>query len=493
MRLILRGHTSKYPVEQAMLLFFPEERPVFCDDYDDYGDAAVSTLTVSGQSAVCVTDINYRGKRANARAEFPVCDMQDRFAYERVLRNVIKESFCQAAAEICGGMPPWGTLTGIRPAKIAASALRENGLPEYADRVLRDTYHVCQSRRELCIDCALESERVRALLRPRDIALYIGIPFCPTRCGYCTFVSHSVEKAAHLIEPYLDALEKEIVHAAALVRELGLTVRAAYIGGGTPTSLSAGQLERLFELLEREFALSEASEYTVEAGRPDTLDDARLLAVKKSGAGRISINPQTLSDKILQNIGRPHTGEDALEAFSRARALGFGSVNMDVIAGLPGDTPEYFSETIDRLVALAPENITVHTLSLKKGSNITLSRTALPQPGVVAAMLDYAGAALRNSNYSPYYLYRQKFMAAALENTGWTLPGHTGIYNICMMEELCTVLAIGAGGVTKLVDATGQRIERIFNAKYPYEYIAGIDGIIEKKLYFSDFFARFGA
>jgi oxygen-independent coproporphyrinogen-3 oxidase len=278
-----------------------------------------------------------------------------------------------------------------------------------------------------------------------------------------------VEKDSGLIEPFTQTLLREIRQVAEISGELGLRIIAVYIGGGTPTALPPDALEAVMRALETSFDLSFVREYTVEAGRPDTVSQQKLGIIGSLGAGRICINPQSMSGKVLESIGRRHTPEDALGAVRLVKQTG-AALNIDIIAGLPGDTIEGFCETLDTVLALKPENITVHTLSLKKGSRIMLEGTPIPGGAEVAGMLGYASNRLRGSAYKPYYLYRQKFTSGGFENTGWCLSGYEGVYNICMMEELCTVLALGGGGVTKLV-SPGGRIERVFNAKYPREYV----------------------
>jgi oxygen-independent coproporphyrinogen-3 oxidase len=341
--------------------------------------------------------------------------------------------------------------------------------------MLANNYYVSAERAELCVDAARSALRVERSLEPMDIALYIGIPFCPSRCAYCSFVSNSVEKSFSLVEPFVQALLREIDAAAALIGELGLRVITVYIGGGTPTSLPPELFDTLLQALRNSFDFSFLREYTVEAGRPDTITRQKLEMMVRAGARRVCVNPQSMSRDVLAAIGRRHTPEDVLDAVKLVRESGM-SLNMDVIAGLPGDTPEGFRHTHDTVLDLRPENITVHTLSLKKGSRIMLEETTRPGGAEVAGMLEYASRRLRGNDYSPYYLYRQKFTSGGFENTGWRLPGQEGIYNICMMEELCSVISLGGGAVTKLV-SPGGRIERIFNAKYPREYILQYDNL----------------
>ena len=311
--------------------------------------------------------------------------------------------------------------------------------------------------------------RAAAELEPNDISLYVGIPFCPTRCAYCSFVAQSVEKSFSLVEPYLEALFDEITAAGQLVRDLGLNVKSFYMGGGTPTTLTADQMDRLLTKLEQNFDFNGLAELTIEAGRPDTIDEEKLRVLRAHNTTRVSINPQTMEDNVLAAIGRRHTADNIRRAMEQVRAAGFPHVNMDLIAGLPEDTPEGFARSLDEVISMGADNITVHTLSLKKGSRIMLEGSRIPGADEVAQMLDYADPTLRKHGFAPYYLYRQKYMSGSFENVGWTKPGGTGLYNIYIMEELHSILSLGAGGSTKMVG--GGQIRRAFNAKYPREYI----------------------
>jgi len=390
--------------------------------------------------------------------------------------------------------PPWGTLTGIRPAKVAEKLLIKGKDAGTVIETLIQQYRVSPDRAALCVETAQTTLRIKDTLSPKDIALYVGIPFCPTRCAYCSFVSNSVEKSFKLIDSFADTLIKEIETMSKLVREFGLRVISVYIGGGTPTALPDHILESVLTALSQKFDLSSLREYTVEAGRPDTITESNLEIMIRNGAKRICINPQSMSAEMLSAIGRNHSPEDVYNAVKLVKQTG-AALNMDIIAGLPNDTPEGFRQTLDTVIGFSPENITVHTLSLKKGSRLMLEKTDAPKgekpnitppaapleelSGNVGEMLEYASKRLREKQYSPYYVYRQKYISGGFENTGWCLPGYEGIYNICMMEELCTVLAVGGGGVTKLVTSDG-RIERVFNAKYPLEYINMTDKMKEK-------------
>ena len=486
MKLIFRGHDDRYAVEQSLLAFFPEERPVY-KPAEEGEDHALVTLSRSPRFNTAVTTITYHGRTARGISRTAVNPQLTEYEAERLRQKAVKLSFFKAAREITGITPSWGALTGIRPGKLASRMLEEGMTERQVDRVLRDTYFVSPERRRLCIETAEASRRAKAELKPEDISLYVGIPFCPTRCAYCSFVSQSVEKSLGLVEPYLDVLCREITDAAQMVRETGLRIKSFYMGGGTPTTLSAQQMDRLLTHLNRSFDLSGCVEYCIEAGRPDTITRDKLQVLLDHGADRISVNPQSLEDTVLQAIGRRHTARDIEDTMALAASMGFPHVNMDLIAGLPADTPEGFRRTLDKCLTFGADNITVHTLSLKKGSRILLEGLPIPTAADVARMLDYADPTLRAAGFSPYYLYRQKYMSGSFENVGWCISGAEGLYNIYIMEELHSILSLGAGGSTKMVDPVRGRIERVFHAKYPTEYIQRPEKIAENLAAFRAF------
>ena len=483
MKLYLSGHNYQYALEQSLLSLFPDQRPVYADTPPDPEEAAAwSTLTVTDSLATAHAKIQLGGRTGSARFSCPAADLTGGLVTDRLLQRILKQSFYQAALPLRDGPPPpWGGLTGIRPAKLASRAL-ESGMSEAETHTLfRETYFVSESRTRLALDAARAGLAAKASLNPDEISLYIGIPFCPTRCAYCSFVSADVQKALKLVEPYLEGLCREITSAAPLLREAGLSLRTIYIGGGTPTTLSAGQLDRLLTQVEKSFDLSRLTEYTVEAGRPDTITAEKLAVLAAHNVDRVSVNPQSMEDHVLAAMGRDHRAEDIVTAYDIVRASGVPMVNMYLIAGLPRDTVDGFRYTLDRVLEMAPENITVHTLALKKGSRLMLERQGLPSGEDTAAMLDYAWDRLRGAGYLPYYLYRQKYMSGALENIGWCKPGCEGLYNICIMEELHTILALGGGGSTKLTDPGTGKIVRITNPKYPHVYLERLDQVCANK------------
>ncbi len=484
MKLYLKGHDYKYATEQMLLTLFPGERPSYPDRPAGEGeDSLTLSLSLGARWATARAVLTRDGRRwtAAARAPVPAPDA-GRVERDRVLQRVVKNAFYRAGVQALGREPPWGGLTGVRPVKLPTRALEQGATRRQADRLLRDLYRVSAPRRALALDCAQATLAAKRTLAPEDVSLYVGIPFCPTRCAYCSFVSADVGRTFSLMEPYVDALCREIAAAGAAVRRGGRRIKSVYIGGGTPTTLSPALLDRLMGALEGAFDLSACAEYTVEAGRPDTITAEKLSVLRERGCTRVSVNPQSMDDRVLAAIGRAHSAADILQAWDLVRRAGFPYANMDLIAGLPADTPEGFRASLDQVLSLGPENVTVHTLALKKGSRLTLEKNgALPAPEQVSAMLDYAWGALRAAGYAPYYLYRQKYMSGGFENVGWCRPGAESLYNICMMEELHTILSLGSGGVTKVIDPRAGSLVRQANPKYPKEYIETLDPILQAK------------
>ena len=392
--------------------------------------------------------------------------------------------------EILSIRPKWGVLTGIRPVKLAMQ-LHDMGLSEEEIRKkLKEERLVSDEKLDLLLTTIEHELEIRASSRPNSVSLYISIPFCPSRCSYCTFTSHSVEKAAKLIPQYVELLCGELKDIAVLIDEIGLHLETVYMGGGTPTVLTAKQLDRVLSTVNESFDMTGVRELTVEAGRPDTITAEKLAVLKKNGVGRISINPQTMDDEVLAAIGRKHTAEDVKNAFALAKTFGFDSINMDLISGLPGDNMEKFRKTIAEVIAMNPDNITLHTLTVKHGANLAPMAQSV-FAATADAMNEYAYGEFAKAGYFPYYLYRQKGTVDNLENVGFCKPGKEGIYNIFIMDETHTVLSAGAGGVTKLKAPYDKKIERIFNFKYPYEYIERFELMNERKEQVRNFYEKY--
>ena len=481
MKLFLKNHTYKYALEQILLMMFPSERPEYPERPVE-GDRCESSLSEGNLYVTATCRLILDGSAYSAQARVLRAELTDDLTRDRLLQKIIKLSFYKSSLKSGCKKPVWGSLTGIRPGKLFSGLLESGISPRSAVSKFCRTYDVSKERAELCLATATAGLRQKNLLLSGDICLYIGIPFCPTRCAYCSFVSQSVEKSMGLIPPFLDALFSEIEATAEAVNKLSMRPISVYFGGGTPTTLSAEQLDALCRKLKSSFNLASVREFTVEAGRPDTITMEKLATLRAHGVTRISVNPQSMENHVLKAIGRGHSAEDIISALDMVRSAGTMAVNMDLIAGLPSDTPAGFSRTLDAVLALKPENITVHTLSLKKGTRITLGESDSPMPSAddVGIMLDEAQDRLSASEYLPYYLYRQKFMSGGFENVGWCMPGHENEYNICIMEELCSIISMGGGASTKLVSEVG-RIERIFAPKYPKEYIENIDQTIAAK------------
>lgn len=389
----------------------------------------------------------------------------------------------------CGRELPWGILTGVRPIKLFSKLSAEYGAEE-AQRYFHDSLLVSDEKIRLARLVSDNQRDILARSGRRSFSLYVSIPFCPTRCNYCSFVSQSVEKAKKLIEQYLPLLLREIRYTSELAKELGLRLESVYIGGGTPTTLSADQLDILLGEISSDFDLSGCSEFTVEAGRPDTVTREKLLTLKQHGVTRISINPQTFNDSVLEAIGRKHTSQQTIDAFMLARELGFDNINMDLIAGLTTDTPESFERTIDTVRRLDPESVTVHTLAVKRSARLNAA-DAVREHDYTSRMLAYAAEKLTDGGWEPYYLYRQSKMLSNLENIGWAKKGYFSPYNVYIMEETHSILACGAGAVTKLRDVDSDRLERIFNFKFPYEYISRFDELLERKARVKSFYSEY--
>ena len=465
MKLTLQGHADLYAVEQLQLALFP----------DDAVGEAVSALHRGSTWLTATTRITLDGKTATASRRILAAreTVRDR-------RRALQQSYYLAARQLLPTVPAWGALSGVRPTKITTKHLLEGGTAKSAEALLRDVYFVTPQRRKLAIDCSLSTAHAASLLEESDVSLYVGIPFCPTRCAYCSFVSRTVGKRTELVEPYLQALLEEIRFVGQLMASSGKTVRTIYIGGGTPTTLSSAQLALLMDTIASCFDLSRCIEFTVEGGRPDTLDLQKLQTIAAHGADRMSINPQTMVDSVLKASARPHTASDVLRAYQEAKDAGFQAINMDLIAGLPGDTVEGFRHSLDTVAALAPANITVHTLALKKDADLFQKRENLPTAAEVTEMVSYASKTLTALGYRPYYLYRQKYMSGSFENVGWSKDELDCLYNIYMMEEVHTIVSVGGGSISK-VNLPDGKLVRFPNPKFPEQYIQMLPQVLEKK------------
>ena len=484
MYILTDGIPSRYEYEKLARVFFPDQK--------------MNESEADDPDALRI-EVRWHGRELSSRLK-----LGDREYYDQTLAPAEREDdknyceltiaqlLCRQLIKLTGFVPPWGLLTGIRPMKLLRMLTREYGKEE-AERRFMEDYLVSEKKLAISRRTVVGEDKILALSKDNSFSLYISVPFCPSRCSYCSFVSQSVEHAAKLIPAYTDLLVRELQITAEIAASLGLHLESVYMGGGTPTTLSAGQLERVLTAVTEYFDLSGVSEFTVEAGRPDTVTPEKLAAIKRCGVGRISINPQTLNDDILRSIGRRHTVAQVYEAMDMARKAGFYNINMDLIAGLQGDTLESYRHTIDGVISLDPASITVHTLAMKRSASMVTGHVAqYNAEGLLASqMLDYGEKRLTESGYDPYYLYRQSGMVGNRENVGWSKPGYEGAYNVFIMDETHTILAVGGGAVTKLKQPRVNNIERIFNYKYPYEYIARFDEMIERKKGIKEFYDQF--
>ncbi|MCH5197759.1 MAG: coproporphyrinogen dehydrogenase HemZ [Oscillospiraceae bacterium] len=487
MILFLLGHTYKYECEKVCRIFFPTEKIIFADGLS-------SSLPEDGKRVI--TEISKRGSftdyicKAEINGKFSCHTVTEKSDKKGVIEeNSLAAAMIKSLSEITGAVPPWGILTGVRPSKLMRKLIASGGEKE-AKEIFSSELMVSDKKTQLAFDVAMAENEAIALSKPDSFSLYIAIPFCPTRCSYCSFVSHSVAQAKKLIPEYVKLLCEEIKQTSAYAKSLSLKLETVYFGGGTPTSLSADDIKKLLNAVNESFDAANCREFTVEAGRPDTIDEEKLRVLKNAGVGRISINPQTFSDEVLLNIGRRHKSCETEEKFLLARSLGFNNINMDFIAGLTGDTLQGFKNSIERALVLSPENITVHTLALKRASRMSAENEQTESALLTADMVEYSNSALSKSGYMPYYMYRQSKSLGNLENVGWTLPGRDCLYNIYMMEETHTVLSCGAGAVTKLKEPNGENIERIYNFKYPYEYISRFSELTDRKKYIEEFYLK---
>ena len=488
MKLLLIGHEERYSVEQMQLALFPLEpmepvEPVENEDgYDPRGffryfdgDGAVSVLKRILEELCAITSIQIGGRQHTACVKIPAEEES-----VSLRRRILQQSYYQAALPFLKKVPAWGALSGVRPTKLTTRCLQSGMSDGQALREMEKTYFVTPQRARLALDCSKYTMSALEKMEPSDVSLYVGIPFCPSRCAYCSFVSKTIGKNTGLMEPYLEALHKELRITGKLMATSGKTVRTIYIGGGTPTTLTAGQMQALLECIRESFDLSRCIEFTVEGGRPDTLDREKLHIIAQNGADRMSINPQSMVDSVLEASRRPHTAADVIRSYEQAVNAGFSAINMDLIAGLPTDNFEGFKHSLDTTIALNPANITVHTLAIKKGADLYEKRDGLSSDEEVSRMVDYAEETLRSAGYEPYYLYRQKYMSGSFENVGWCKRGTACLYNIYMMEELHTIISVGGGGMNK-VNLPDGKLQRFHNPKFPQQYIEMIDDVLRQK------------
>lgn len=487
MYLINRNHKFHYEMENLLRVFFPDEKIIVCEEYDENDKYCLTELDGNN----ITVEVSLQNKNIKKQESFSLSDKVHSESNESFFERKMAIMLFDILGDVTGYTPPWGILTGVRPAKLMSNLLLKHGKEdtlEYFSKELK----VTDEKIRLALSVAEKEKQIIENSTEDSYSVYISIPFCPSRCSYCSFISHSNDKAKKLIPEYTRKLCEEIKVTSEIAKNLKLKLRSIYIGGGTPTALDALSLKMLCDTVKENFDISNIEEYTIEAGRPDSLDDDKFDVLRNSGCTRISINPQSFNDEVLKTIGRNHNSEMTVNAMNSARNFGFDNINMDLIAGLPTESFESFSNTLHKAISFNPENITVHTLALKRSSTIVTQNQQTNSGKVACQMLSFAQKTLLENGYKPYYMYRQSRCLGNLENVGWAKEGYECLYNIYMMEECHTVLAVGAGAVTKLKAPLSSEIERIFNYKYPYEYISGFDEIINRKKQIGEFYEKYG-
>ena len=470
MQVKLTGHSLQYETEQIILLFFPHHENVEVESVFSEDENGVKTVT---------TKITVCGKTA----EHTESTVQS-FAKKRDMGNLVKRSAFFAAKKLSHLPAPWGILTSVRPAKPVADMLLTGKSEAEVKDILKTVFLVSDEKIALTLDIA-KQEILHSKYKKESASIYIGVPFCPTRCHYCSFISSTAYKGDILSE-YTKHLIREIEYTKEIIQRQNIKVDSVYIGGGTPTTLPVHLLAELLDASVNAFG--KTGEFTLEAGRPDTITPEKLKIALDMGVDRISINPQSMCDNTLKLIGRNHTAEDFEKAFYLAREMGFDNINSDIIAGLPGEDVETFCDTVNKVSAMAPEAITVHTLYIKRAAWLKNINFEHASPEDIAAMLSYSHNRLCNGKYKPYYLYKQKATLGNLENIGFCMPGYECTYNMKTMSDRQSIIALGAGAASKVV--LPHKIERIFNFKNADDYIKEFEKVLEKKRQLESFFVE---
>ena len=486
MLFVIVGKDYKYELEKLSRLFLPFMNFEFSDDPSKLSGTEnyiLAKTTETDETFKLFIELKLDGKLESREY---LCE--EEIVCEQKLATMLFDCF----VKVTGYRPPWGILTGIRPAKLLSKHISQKG-KDLAVEYFKKEFLVSDEKLSLCYECYESEERIVSRSEPDSFSLYVSVPFCPSRCSYCSFVSHSVEQAKVLMPSYVDVLCGEIKETAEIAKKIGLKLKTVYIGGGTPTTLSAEQLKTVMGTIKACFNISDIEEYTVEAGRPDTITEEKLRVIKEFGATRISINPQTMNDEVLKSIGRRHTVKQTVDSFNLARKVGFDNINMDLIACLSGESLESFKNTVDSVIELDPENVTVHSLTMKRSSFLTKCNTVFEygEGERAAKMVSYARERLSDFGIKPYYMYRQSKTVGNLENVGFSKKGFEGLYNVYIMDETHTILACGASAVTKLRQPNGDNIERVFNYKYPYEYINRYEELSTRKQQITEFYSKY--
>lgn len=477
----LKGHDYKYEIAELFKLFTTQFR--FIKENEQFERTLINEIIKVDNCIKSITKY-YEEKTLKFCKEesFDISSLNEE-DIKKKSKTIIKRSIFKVLDELYDTYVPWGILTGIRPVKIVHSLLDEGLSEEEIRNNLKENYLIKDEKIDLALDIA---KRERVFIYPIDknkISLYVSIPFCPTRCVYCSFPSNPMKQFGHLRDNYVKAIIKEIKGLAKLLKETNKEIETLYIGGGTPTTLEANQLDNLIKALFIELDLTKIKEFTVEAGRPDTITREKLEVMKKHNVTRISINPQTMNDETLVKIGRDHNVNDIVSCFNMARELGFSNINMDIILGLVDENVDMVRNTLEKIKELSPESLTVHTLAIKRASTLkeNLDKYELTRYEEMISMINLSMKYAKDMGLNPYYMYRQKHMLGNLENIGYAKEGFECIYNIQIMEEKQSNLAVGAGAISKYVYVDEDRIERTDNVKNVEIYIDRVDEMIERK------------
>lgn len=484
MKITIEGDINVSYVQNLCLIFFPGQK--FSQQEQESEEQPRAFVKVERTEEGCRSTVTLEcaDRKQTAESFVPYSPIHTEL---RTAQIAVGAAVYGAGKKLVEYNPPWGILVGIRPGKVAAKLYEELGTKTAVKKVLTGDYLLSNKKAQLITTVALNEQKIVKRYKKDTCSLYVSIPFCPTRCAYCSFVSYATPRLLSMIPDYLERLKADIAKTVGIIKARGQRIVTVYIGGGTPTTLDDRQLGDLLSFIGEQIDPSGLDEYTLEAGRPDTVDPGKLATAVSCGVGRVSINPQTLNDDILKGIGRKHTADDFFRAYYQVRQSGFKTINTDVIAGLPGDNFVSFSKTMDQIVQLRPENITVHTFFVKKASDILHSGVNVYSRNSREAVqsVDYSQIVTSQNKYHPYYLYRQKNTVGNLENVGFALDGHDGIYNCLIMAEEHDIYACGAGAVTKLLSKDGN-LKRFYMPKYPYEYLdMPLDGEEREKI-FSD-------
>lgn len=493
MKLLLNGNVNVYYIQTLCMIFFPGEKFGQQSSEDPNEPTLQLSLYQTEEGMEAAVEVSCFGKNASA---VRVCPMTSHHDADKTAKLACGAAVIAACGELMGYRPSWGMLTGVRPSKVATELLQKGLSKTRVKKILSSEYFVIPKKAALATDVALNEQKIIGEPDKKDCSVYVAIPFCPTRCSYCSFVSYTSPKLLSLIPEYLLHLAADLEKTFSKIHELGMRVRTVYIGGGTPTILSADQLRFLLGKIAELTDVHALEEYTLESGRPDTITAEKFAVAKEYGVTRVCVNPQSLCDEVLQGIGRLHTSEDFLRAFELARESGIPNINTDLIVGLPGDSFKKFSYTFDKILSLRPENITVHTFCVKKAAEILKQGSHIYslRGGDAGKCVDYSQLKTQQEGYLPYYMYRQKNTVGNFENVGFALEGTECLYNVYMMEEVHSIFAVGAGAVSKMVnyrpkDGGKPIIERLFYPKYPYEYLKD-ESTDEKLATMEDFYRR---